>query len=133
MQEFFEVWAAQGYYDSNDAMVKRSGIDIFDIDDNNGSCFGCCITAWLENENGFVVAALLMLPFTFLTSYHTLFSGKIRACGCFGDCTPLTPAQTFTKDIVLLILVLVVFYGRKYIKPSFFDTVNGTSVPGFFF
>lgn len=66
---------------------------------------------------------LLMLLFTFLTSY-VLFSGKIRACGCFGDCIPLTPIQTFTKDIVLMILVLVILFGRKYIKPLFSNTVN---------
>jgi hypothetical protein len=68
---------------------------------------------------------LLILFFTFLTSY-VLFSGKIRACGCFGDCIPLTPGQTFTKDIVLLVLVLIILFGRKYIKPIFSNKINVT-------
>ncbi len=61
---------------------------------------------------------LLILFFTFLTSY-VLFTDKIRACGCFGDCIPLTPVQTFTKDIILLILALLMVARRKYIKPLF--------------
>ncbi len=61
---------------------------------------------------------LLILFFTFLTSY-VLFTDKIRACGCFGDCIPLTPVQTFTKDIILLLLALVILAGRKHIRPLF--------------
>jgi hypothetical protein len=64
-----------------------------------------------------------MLFFTFLTSY-VLFSGKIRACGCFGDCIPLTPIQTFTKDIILLILVLLILVKINVIKPIFSGLIN---------
>lgn len=58
----------------------------------------------------------LIIFFTFLTAY-VLFSGKIHACGCFGDCIPLTPIQTFTKDIILLILCLIIIIGIKHVKP----------------
>jgi hypothetical protein len=59
---------------------------------------------------------LLMLLFTFLTAF-VLFSGKIRACGCFGDCIPLTPIQTFTKDLVLLALVFLLLARQQFIQP----------------
>jgi len=62
------------------------------------------------------ILLLLMLFFLFLTSY-VLFSGKIRACGCFGDCIPLTPMQTFTKDVILLVLIIFLLIKRKYIMP----------------
>ncbi|MFN8243510.1 MAG: DoxX family membrane protein [Ferruginibacter sp.] len=68
------------------------------------------MTAWL--------LLVLMAFFTFLTSY-VLFSGKIRACGCFGDCIPLTPIQTFTKDIILLVLVLLILFFNRHIQPVF--------------
>lgn len=61
---------------------------------------------------------LLILFFTFLTSY-VLFSGKIKACGCFGDCIPLTPIQTFSKDIALLLLCIFLLRKQKYIEPIF--------------
>ncbi|CAF5120055.1 unnamed protein product, partial [Rotaria sp. Silwood1] len=41
-------------------------------------------------------------------------NGKIHACGCFGDCIPLTPIQTFTKDIILLVLILIILFGVKF-------------------
>ncbi|MEO8584156.1 MAG: BT_3928 family protein, partial [Flavitalea sp.] len=61
---------------------------------------------------------LLILFFTFLTGY-ALFSGKIRECGCFGDCIPLQANQSFIKDLVLLILILVIFPFRHKIWPLF--------------
>jgi len=60
----------------------------------------------------------LMLLFTFLTSY-VLFSGKIRSCGCFGDCVPLTPIQTFTKDILLLGMIILLLSRQQLLQPLF--------------
>ncbi|WP_103070961.1 BT_3928 family protein [Aquimarina sediminis] len=59
---------------------------------------------------------LMILFFTFLTFYSAYFN-KVTDCGCFGDALPLTPWESFTKDIILLVLILVLFFGRKYITP----------------
>lgn len=59
---------------------------------------------------------ILISFFTFLTAY-ALFSGKIRECGCFGDCIPLQAYQSFIKDVVLLLLILLLMPVRKQIKP----------------
>jgi len=62
-------------------------------------------------------ALLLMIVFfTFLTFYSAYFN-KVTDCGCFGDAISLTPWQSFTKDIILLILSLVIFFYSKKIKP----------------
>ncbi|WP_309608825.1 BT_3928 family protein [Flavobacterium sp.] len=61
---------------------------------------------------------LLILFFTFLTFYSAYFD-VVKDCGCFGDALKLTPWQSFTKDIVLLFFVLILFFGQKYIKPLF--------------
>lgn len=58
---------------------------------------------------------LLIIFFAFLTFYSAYFK-VVQTCGCFGDAIPLTPWQSFTKDMVLLLLVLVLFVNRKTIK-----------------
>lgn len=66
---------------------------------------------------------LLILFFTFLTGYAYL-SGKFHSCGCFGDCIPITSGQSFTKDILLLILILILFIYNKFIPPIFSEKIN---------
>lgn len=58
---------------------------------------------------------IMILFFTFLTFYSAYFN-KVTDCGCFGDAVKLTPWESFTKDVVLLILILILFKGQKYIK-----------------
>lgn len=59
---------------------------------------------------------LMIIFFTFLTFYSAYFD-KVRECGCFGDALPMTPWESFTKDIILLVLILILFLGVKHIKP----------------
>ncbi|GGH46438.1 DoxX family protein [Mangrovimonas yunxiaonensis] len=68
----------------------------------------------------FTVWSLLgmIVFFTFLTFYSAYFD-KVKDCGCFGDAIKLTPWESFTKDIILLALILVLFFGMRYIKPLF--------------
>jgi len=61
---------------------------------------------------------LMIIFFTFLTFYSAYFD-KVKDCGCFGDAMAMTPWESFTKDAVLLVLILIVFVGVKYIKPFF--------------
>lgn len=61
---------------------------------------------------------LMIVFFTFLTFYSAYFD-KVKDCGCFGDALKLTPWESFTKDVVLLVLVLILFVGMKHIKPIF--------------
>ena len=59
---------------------------------------------------------LMILFFTFLTFYSAYFN-KVTDCGCFGDAMPLTPWESFSKDVVLLIMIILLFVKRKYIQP----------------
>ncbi|NQV74499.1 MAG: DoxX family membrane protein [Bacteroidetes bacterium] len=59
---------------------------------------------------------IIIVFFTFLTFYSAFFE-VVTSCGCFGDAIPLTPWQSFIKDIVLLSMILQIFIKRKEILP----------------
>jgi len=61
---------------------------------------------------------LLIIFFAFLTFYSAYFK-VVQTCGCFGDAIPLTPWQSFSKDLVLLLLIIIIFINRKTIEPVF--------------
>ncbi len=59
----------------------------------------------------FTLAALIALCvfFAFLTFYSAYYN-KVTDCGCFGDALKLSPWQSFFKDLVLLILLVVTWF-----------------------
>ncbi len=59
---------------------------------------------------------LMILFFTWLTGYSAV-TGRVTDCGCFGDAIPLTPWESFYKDLILLVLILIIFFYRKTIQP----------------
>lgn len=61
---------------------------------------------------------LMIVFFTFLTFYSAYYN-KVTSCGCFGDAIPLTPWQSFTKDLILLVLIIILFIGKTHINPIF--------------
>ncbi len=52
--------------------------------------------------------------FTFLTFWSAYFN-QVTDCGCFGDAIPLTPWESFYKDVVLSALILILWWGKNQI------------------
>ncbi|WP_316847037.1 BT_3928 family protein [Pedobacter psychrodurus] len=61
---------------------------------------------------------LLIIFFTLLTFISAAFK-VVTSCGCFGDAIPLTPWQSFSKDLILLALIIVIFLNKNLIQPLF--------------
>ena len=98
MQEFFEVW---GFDFLNPLSLFSSlGMNVLEV------FAGIAIIVNWQTKKITWLLFILILFFTYLTGY-ALFSGKIKTCGCFGDCLPLTPAMSFTKDIILGVLIVI--------------------------
>jgi len=115
MQEFFEVWNI--HWLDNFTLVFSILMIVFEIIAGIAILLGwhMKLFSWL--------LVLLIIFFTFLTGYAFL-SGKIRECGCFGNCIPLTAGESFAKDLVLLVLVFFLFFNRRKIKPILPDLYN---------
>src|SRR5690625_1524358 len=59
---------------------------------------------------------LMIVFFTFLTFYSAYFN-KVTDCGCFGDAIPLDPWESFIKDVILLLLIILIFTRSYFIQP----------------
>jgi uncharacterized membrane protein YphA (DoxX/SURF4 family) len=108
MQEFFEKWNMD--FMNNFTLLFSVLMIAFEIIAGVAVLLGwrMKLFSWL--------LLLLIAFFTFLTAY-ALFSGKIKTCGCFGDCIPLTAKQSFIKDLILFALILLIFFYRNKIQP----------------
>ena len=116
MQEFFEAWANAGFMKGMMEELGHYALGFSIIMITLEVIAGIALLLGWQKKITTWLLLLLIIFFTFLTSY-VLFSGKIKACGCFGDCIPITPVQTFTKDIILLLLAILLLVGQKYIRP----------------
>ena len=108
MQEFFDVWGWTRLY--NVSLLLAIVMNTFEV------ILGIALIIGQQMKIVSRALTLLMVFFTFLTGY-ALFSGKIKTCGCLGDCIPLLAGQSFAKDIVLLVLVLFIMMNYKKIHP----------------
>jgi len=118
MQEFFEVWARDGFLPKLMNIFNEHSLIFSIVIITLEVLLGLALLVGWQKKMTTWLLLLLTLFFTFLTAF-VLFTGKIKACGCFGDCIPLTPTQTFTKDIILLVLVVLLLMGHKFIQPLF--------------
>ena len=77
---------------------------------------GALLLLGIRSRNVASGLLLTIIFFTFLTFYSAFFE-VVTSCGCFGDAIPLTPWQSFSKDIVLLIMILYIYKKRNEIMP----------------
>ncbi len=107
MQEFFDVWGISFLTDYTLAFAIV--MNVLEI------VTGIALLIQFPYKQTLWLLLGLIVFFSFLTGY-ALFSGKIKTCGCFGDCIPLTPKTSFIKDIVLLIAIVILLFNKKKVK-----------------
>ncbi|MCB0856169.1 MAG: DoxX family protein, partial [Bacteroidetes bacterium] len=109
MEEYFEVFATDfaHFFESFVPLAMPIGMFLIILEIVLGVAlllhYRMKITAW--------VLGLLIAFFTFLTFYSAYFN-KVTDCGCFGDAIPLTPWQSFGKDVILVVLIGYLFWRR---------------------
>lgn len=107
LQEYFEVFHLTAFNEYATAMaVVICGFEIL---------LGALLLLGVYANTVVWGLLLLILFFTFLTFYSAFFE-VVTSCGCFGDAIPLTPWQSFSKDLVLLALILIIFFNRKQLR-----------------
>lgn len=120
MNEFFEVWGMT-------FMIKYSlalsvTMIAFEITSGLAMIIGNVFRLYIT------LLLLLNIFFTFLTGY-ALYSGKIKECGCFGDCIKISNTATFYKDVVLTAAAIFLYIFRYRVFPIFNKSaINATIV-----
>ena len=115
MQEFFEVW--NFHLLDHYTLAFSILMIVFEI------LAGVAILLGWRMKLFSWLLLLLMIFFLFLTGYAYL-SGKVRECGCFGDCIPLTAGESFAKDVILLVLILFLFFNQQKIRALLSQTAS---------
>ena len=91
---------------------------------------GICLLANIKPRLTTWLALLMMLLMTPLTLYLAL-TNPISDCGCFGDAVVLSNWQTFIKNIILLLLVLILILTGKYTpRQTFTDMAEAVIAAG---
>ena len=121
MNEVFEVW------DMNFMINYTMGMSIcmiaFEIIAGVAMLVGNYFRFYIT------LTLLLNIFYTFLTGY-ALVTGKIKECGCFGDCIPLSNSVTFYKDVVLTAMCFVLFAYRYRVFPISNKSIINASIVG---
>ena len=116
LHEYFDVFG-------QDVPALKSFFDIFSHNSLALSLFFCVFEVILgvalllnfKTKISIWLSLLMMTFFTFLTFYSAYFN-KVTDCGCFGDFLKLKPWKSFSKDVVLMILIGILYiYRNKFI------------------
>lgn len=114
MEEYFEVFAEDfgSFFHYLIPYALEIGLILVILE----VVLGVAILIYYKMDLTAKVLLALMVFFTFLTFYSAYFN-KVTDCGCFGDAIKLTPWGSFTKDLILMVFVLHLFWYRKSYQP----------------
>jgi len=110
LEEYFTVFAGDGatFFEA----LKPAALVFSVVLSTAEIVLGLALLLRYRKKLTIILLLVQIVFFTFLTFYSAYFN-KVTDCGCFGDAIKLTPWQSFTKDIVLLVLIVILFMHRK--------------------
>lgn len=92
---------------------------------------GLVLILGYQKKISYWVLLFFMTSFTILTFLLAIFN-PVTDCGCFGDAIIMTNWQTFFKNLILMVFVLILFYARKKAKNMMRSRIERTLVLCFF-
>jgi uncharacterized membrane protein YphA (DoxX/SURF4 family) len=74
---------------------------------------------------------LIMVFFTGLTFYDAIYE-PVPDCGCFGDAIKLTNWETFYKNLILMVFVLIIFFNRRNFRSNVSSSIQSVFIGIYF-
>lgn len=114
LEEYFDVFASDfgSFFELFIPMALPIGLVLIVLE----IVLGVAVLIHYNMKKTTWILLMMILFFSFLTFYSAYFN-KVTDCGCFGDAITLTPWESFTKDIVLLVMIAHLFWYRKKYDP----------------
>ncbi|MEM7549036.1 MAG: BT_3928 family protein [Bacteroidota bacterium] len=116
LQEYFEVFAADFssffHYLVPASLFLAMFLNVLEV------ILGIAVLAKFRFRLVAWILLMIIVFFTFLTFYSAYFN-KVTDCGCFGDAIKLTPWESFTKDIILLFFILILFWKKGEVSKDY--------------
>ena len=86
------------------------------------------IIRYKQNQTLYITTILIIF-FTFLTGYSA-FTNTVTDCGCFGDAIKLTPWESFIKDIVLLVMLIILMLSEHDVQSKTGEKISHFVIGG---
>lgn len=115
LEEYFDVFASDfgSFFELFIPMALPIGLVLIVLE----IVLGVAVLIQFNMKKTTWILLLMILFFSFLTFYSAYFN-KVTDCGCFGDAITLTPWESFSKDIVLLVMIAHLFWYRNKYEPA---------------
>ena len=110
MNEIFDVW--EMHWLANYSFAFSVGMIAFEVIAGVAMLVGNSFRTWIT------LLVLVNVFYLFLT-WFIWTSGKVKECGCFGDCLKISNAETFYKDVALTVISVFLFIFRYRVFPLF--------------
>lgn len=127
LEEYFTVFAADGAAFFNS--LKSAALTLSVLLSTAEVVLGLALLLRYKKKLTIILLLVQIVFFTFLTFYSAYFN-KVTDCGCFGDAIKLTPWQSFTKDVILLVLIVILYLNRNVGEATKALKIRAFSVSG---
>ncbi|MBC7554782.1 MAG: DoxX family protein, partial [Taibaiella sp.] len=119
MNEIFELWGMSSMVNYSELFSVL--IIAFEVVAGVAMLVGNAFALWIT------LMVLLNFFFTFLT-WFAWSSGKVKECGCFGDCFKISNSATFYKDVALTAIAVFLWIYRYRVFPLFQKTAVNAGI-----
>jgi triosephosphate isomerase len=112
IEDYLEAFNLQSLFPSFVPLLLSIGIALLEF------MVGVFFVFGIRRKFATIMAFIMMLFYTPLTLYIAI-SNPVKDCGCFGDALIITNWQTFYKNVILLLCVIIVWKYKRYIVNFF--------------
>ncbi|MCQ2051975.1 MAG: hypothetical protein MJY74_07220 [Bacteroidaceae bacterium] len=117
--DYLVAFGAEGFFSTNQSLIMLAcALAVVEF------IIGVYLFLGIYKSGTTLSLLVIMAVFSPFTLYVAL-TDPVSDCGCFGDVVTLTNWQTFTKNVILLAMALLMFINKRRILPFVTSLTDG--------